>query len=167
MEIKWKVIQYAPNYMISNDGQVYKFQGAKSPRIMKLKTDKDGYKNIQLNYNGQKFYKRVHVLVAEAFIPNPENKEQVNHINGIKDDNRVDNLEWCTASENIKHAYDYLKKQPPHSTDKQCYLYIDNIKIQQFDTISEACQYAKEVYNIPYFQLQKHYICRNAEIKFI
>lgn len=64
-----------------------------------------GYANITLIKNGNKFKTVIHRLVAKAFIPNPENKPEVNHINGNKANNNVDNLEWCTRTYNIQHAF--------------------------------------------------------------
>lgn len=64
-----------------------------------------GYLLVDMRKNGKRYLKCVHRLVAEAFIPNPEGKTQVNHINGDKSDNRVENLEWCTCSENQYHAF--------------------------------------------------------------
>lgn len=68
--------------------------------------DKYGYLRLSTQVEGKRYSFKLHRLVAEAFIPNPNNKPCINHISGVKDDNRVENLEWCTYSENNQHAID-------------------------------------------------------------
>ena len=88
-------------YSISDDGKVY----SKVRNIyLKLNNKKNGYVYVTLQVKNKKYTKRVHRLVAEAFIPNPQNKPFVNHIDGNKSNNVVQNLEWVTGSENNIHA---------------------------------------------------------------
>lgn len=69
--------------------------------------DKDGYLRVTLSRGGERHSYYVHRLVVKAFIPNPENKPTVNHINGIKNDNRVENLEWATHKEQKRHSIEH------------------------------------------------------------
>ena len=96
---EWKQIPNLP-YEISSLGKIRNLQG----KVLKTYIQNSGYEQIKINYQGLHIHKSIHRLVAEAFIPNPLNKEYVNHIDGNKLNNTVDNLEWCTNSENILHA---------------------------------------------------------------
>jgi len=75
-------------------------------RIMTPTKDKDGYLCINLSKNKKIYGKKIHRLIAEHFIPNPEKKKTVNHKNGNKTDNNIENLEWMTNLENLKHSWD-------------------------------------------------------------
>lgn len=86
-------------YYVDVYGNVYN-----NEKQLKQRIDKDGYRTIILWKNNKPYFRRVHRLVAEAFIPNPENKQQVNHIDENKTNNMVSNLEWMTAKENINYG---------------------------------------------------------------
>lgn len=103
----WKDdIDYPEFFKISNKGRVY---SKRTNKILVQGTTKSGYKIISSKIGGRSgkcICVKIHRMLAKAFIPNPENKSSVNHIDGNKQNNNVSNLEWATSSENVRHAYD-------------------------------------------------------------
>ena len=104
MRERWKDIEgYEGIYKVSNFGNVYSFISNKNLSVQP--TANNGYPMVDLFKDKQSKMMLVHRLVATAFIPNPKQKPQVNHIDHDRANNDVSNLEWCTPSENIKHCF--------------------------------------------------------------
>jgi len=101
MKEVWKEIEGFENYLVSDQGNV---MNKDSGRILKYRRHSGGYGRVTFMLNGKYVDKYVHRLVAEAFIPKDESRKQVNHIDGDKYNNKVENLEWCNSKENIRHA---------------------------------------------------------------
>ena len=91
-------------YKIDEEGNVF----SRSGRKLKLQTSKKGYLSVKVIISGKTYRRPVHRLVADAFLPNPFDKPMVNHLDGVKTNNHISNLEWCTAKENSRHAVDVL-----------------------------------------------------------
>ena len=117
-----QVFGFEGQYSVTRDGKVYSHKRNRFLTPMNLK----GYKTVKFrdSNNKQKATNQlIHRLVAKAYIPNPNNKLEINHKNSIRDDNRVENLEWATRSENNQHAWTYGNK-----VFKKTQKYLDAVK---------------------------------------
>jgi len=129
-------------YRIYTNGKIY---STKKHKFINQHNDGNGYLIVKIRINNKSKNIKVHRLVAQSFIENPENKPQVNHIDGNKTNNDLSNLEWVTRSENIKHAFKIGLKKPINKR-----LIIDTNTGIFYDSIKEASK-AK---NISYISLR-------------
>ncbi|MBO7713047.1 MAG: HNH endonuclease [Methanobrevibacter sp.] len=113
MEEIWKEVDGFEDYFVSSFGRVKSAKFGYEKIISTRLDSKNKYMLVCLCKKGKTKMSLVHRLVAKAFIPNPDNKPEVNHKNCITYDNRVENLEWVSRKENMKHAYDKGRTKPP------------------------------------------------------
>jgi len=143
----WKEIIGFEKYKISNYGRVIGCNGG----ILKFSKSHNGYTNLCVYNKGKKATLRIHRIVAYNFIPNLENKPDVNHKDGVKSNNHVNNLEWCTKSENMIHSIRVLGRkiyEPEHKkygesprARKVIQYSKDNKFIKEYESISEIQLY--------------------------
>ncbi len=159
-----KIIPDFSNYMVDKEGNVYSKNYNKTGimKIMKQRKNRYGYMQIQITRDdGKRKLMSVHRLVALTFIPKVKGKDYINHKNGIKNDNRVENLEWCTASENTKHSFYITKTQSIEKLKEQALKNIEikrknpKLTIEQINEIEKAYSTSKTSHR----KLAKKYGC--------
>ena len=169
MEI-WKDIKgFEGYYQVSNMGRIKSLdryvRGNKDSklhikeRIIKGGIETRGYSFVSLNKNGTRTYARIHRLVAEAFLENPFNKPEVNHIDGNKQNNTVSNLEYCTRTENEQHAYKIgLKKgKTVEMIDKDT-----GMVIAEYPSVKDAISRFTDTNNPNHLYACLHVRCKTA-----
>ena len=133
-------------YQVDTNGVVYNKNGS----VKKYSLNPKGYPTVTFSINGKLKSFAIHTLVAKQFIPNPDNLPQVNHKDGNRANNNVDNLEWCTAQYNTRHSFEVLHrkiygKKPIIGIDKYT-----NEVAYKFNSLADAGRYFGELYNVKY-----------------
>ena len=139
-----KKIKGYSDYFVTEEGIMYtkrKHPGNPKGKLKEMKKSKNSYGYCRVQLFPDKKWHMVHRLVAQCFLPNPKKKNTVNHKNGIKYDNRVENLEWCTHQENIQHSFDTGLHAGKYKTVKQ---YLKGKLINTFRSVREANRYLKK-----------------------
>lgn len=141
----WKNISNFPEYQISDTGEVRstkywgQFRRINSDGILKQRTYKSGYKYVNLYRGGHMYSVKIHRLVAQEFLPNPNSYPMVNHKDENKSNNNVDNLEWCDAAYNLN--YRDLQKRSHIKQKRRIGAFTGSVKEFEFDSATEAAYY--------------------------
>lgn len=148
-----KPIKDFPGYTVTSDGKVISYKFSK-PRVMKTWIQLGGYENIKLCRENKTYHFLIHRLVAEAFIPNPEGLPEINHKNKIRNDNRAENLEWCSRLDNLYDSYSTMSST---RNFKRCNLIDPKGEIvKSFLTKLDASRYASSMYGCSITGMQKN-----------
>lgn len=145
----WKKLPIGDKYEISNYGRVKTYYRSENGRLIYLAKDKLGYINVRLYCLGKTKHYKVHRLVALMFVPNPFMYNEINHIDGNKENNYFENLEWCTHQQNMRHAWDvglsHSYKGSQHHSAKSFYQFdLEGNLIKKWDCIEECAKYLWE-----------------------
>jgi len=144
-----KIVFYATpyqGYYATRNGQILSMLTGK---ILRPKIDKDGYHEYALTINGVVTYKRGHRIIAETFLPNPQNKPTINHKDGNKANNCIDNLEWATYGENNLHRFQVLHCAVPNKWYIDIYyngtIYETNCSLKDCTNAGISAQYLRDI----------------------
>lgn len=158
MEEIYKPIPNFSNYLISNYGNIKNNKTNKTNNILRGSGDKHSYIfHVLVDNNSNRKTIACHRIVAQVFIPNSENKSQVNHKNKNRKDNRLQNLEWVTPSENVLHAIStgLINNKDRYKHKREVYqLDLDGKIINKFHSITETQEYFKK-------KIEVSTICKN------
>lgn len=151
----FKPIKGYRNYEVSNVGRI---KNIKTGKVLKPSDDKDGYQVVCLSENRKQRILKVHRLVAKAFIPNRKQLPQVNHLDGVKSNNKVNNLEWLTHKDNVQHAINiglFNNKGEKNPRSKLTAIQVKQIR-KKYDSGAYTCRQLSKEYNVDYSNI--HYI---------
>lgn len=162
-KLNLKPIKNFDGYYISDCGKVVSTKINKNGKVMVTWYGSSGYEDVKLCKNSKTTHRNIHRLVAEAFIPNPNNKPEIHHKDNNPKNNHYTNLEWVSRKENLSHSYNTM---PPTRNFKKCELYHNsNGLIKKFNNKKEACKYASENFGCSKTSLMKY--LKSGEYKLV
>lgn len=157
-------IRSLDRYIVQFSKYGKKFSSWREGQLLSQKSDKNGYLHVGSSTGMPTVV--AHRIIAMAFIKNPDNKPQINHKNGVPHDNRIENLEWCTASENHKHAFKILKRKANKSGCKKTK--IKKGKIEKiFPSAVDAAKYLNVGKSAVHNAAADGWLCQGYEVKYV